>query len=307
MKPKLLIITGPTATGKTGQALRLAKELGGELVSADSRQCYKHLDIITGKDFEEPNWQKKTTLKERFELGYYTIQGVPVWLYDVLDLKEYFSAFEWAQCAKAVIENIRRRQKVPILVGGSYFYLQTLLYGLADQAGEVDWEKRQALETMTLGELQQRLKKLNPRIYEGLNSSDRQNKRRLVRWIEKLTELKGGLPSQTPLSNWADQFSLDFRGRRFKQKTDLIGKIKLRLEERLLKGALAEVEILLSMGYAETDPGLQTLGYRELLRYLRGELTLVEAIQIWETKELQYAKRQLTFMKKNSQIVWELL
>jgi len=306
-KPKLIVLTGTTATGKTGLALKLAKELKGELISADSRQCYKYLDIITGKDFEEKNWQKETTLKNRFDLGYYTIQGVPVWLYDILDPKEYFSAYDWAVCAKEVVDQIIRRQKVPIIVGGSYFYLHTLLYGIRDEAGEVDWLFRQRLENTELSVLQEQLQKLDRTVYRQLNDSDRQNKRRLLRWIEKTAKVKEGMFPKSSRETWANQFNIDFMGRRFQNKEDLITKINSRVKARLDKGALSEVEILLSMGYSESDPGLQTLGYRQLLHYLMGEFSLAEAVKEWETKELQYAKRQLTFMKKNPKIEWEIL
>lgn len=305
--PRLIIITGTTASGKTGQALRLAKEIGGELISADSRQCYKHLDIITGKDFEESNWQKVETLEERFDLGYYTMGGIPVWLYDVLSPKEYFSAYDWASCAKVVVQIITDHHKIPIIVGGSYFYIKTLLYGLSEGAGAVDWQLRRQLETMTLSRLQGELQKQSPSIYHQLNNSDRNNKRRLIRWIEKAKQVKSKPLSASSNKVWADNFALEFYGRRFAKQEDLIEKIKLRVKERLARGALAEVEILLSMGYSETDPGLRTLGYQELLSHLRGERSLEESVKIWETKERQYAKRQLTFMKKNSQIAWEIL
>jgi len=306
IKPKLIVLTGTTATGKTSQALKLAQELGGELISADSRQCYKHLDIITGKDFEQNNYHQEATLKGRFELGYYTIQGVPVWLYDVLDPKEYFSAHDWANCAKAVVKNILQRHKLPIIGGGSYLYLQTLLFG-TEKTGEANWPLRHQLELVELAHLQVQLQKLNPELFERLNDSDRQNKRRLIRWIEKLVLSKNDLGFKTLQKPWANGFVVDFRGRRFFCKEELAQKIAQRVRERLAAGALSEVEILLSMGYQKSDPGLQTIGYRQLLKHLEGECSLQEAVKEWETKEVQYAKRQLTFMKKNPQIVWEIL
>jgi tRNA dimethylallyltransferase len=185
--------------------------------------------------------------------------------------------------------------------------LQTLLSGPEEETGEPNWPLRHQLELVELTRLQAQLQKLNPELFERLNGSDRQNKRRLIRWIEKLTLSKEDLGFKPSPKPWASGFTLDFRGRRFTHKEELAQKIHQRVTERVAAGALAEVEILLSMGYQEADPGLQTIGYQQLLKHSRGECSLKEVVKEWETKEMQYAKRQLTFMKKNPQIVWELL
>ena len=299
---KLLIITGTTATGKTKRAIALAKELGGELISADSRQVYKHLDIITGKDFNNDNWLQVETLSG-FDLGYYTIEGVRVWLYDILDPRAFFSAYDWVLCARRAIELILSKGKVPIVVGGSYFYIQTLLYGQLEVGVSANWELRRSLEPLTVPALQLKLRQKSEQTFNRLNFSDRQNKRRLIRWLEKLNQSS----VVEPLPAAANEYRTEIIGLEYKNKDQFREKIVERVEKRLTQGALEEMELLLRMGYRESDPGLQTIGYKELFLYLKEGLPLEEAKKRWIVKEVQYAKRQLTFMKKNPNIKWEIM
>lgn len=301
MKTKVLAITGLTASGKTDYALEKAKELDGEIISADSRQVYKHLDIVTGKDFEEPNWQLFKTLKPNFDLGYYTVNSIPVWLYDVLEPSRYFSAFNWLKCAKEVIKIVIKKNKLPILVGGSYFYLQSLLYGL-DNAVGADYKLRKELSLLNILELQEKLKELDESVWLNLNRSDRLNKRRLIRHLEKTVNKADKLLLGEP--GILVDYNVEILGLKPKNKTQLERQIAKRVQARLKNGAIEETQILLQMGYNRSDPGLITIGYKQLLAYLNEETSLEEATNIWIKKELQYAKRQLTFMKKNLQINW---
>ena len=305
MKPKLVVITGTTASGKTELAINQALELNGEIISADSRQLYRHLDIITGKDITEPNFQLVKTLAPHFNLGYYTIAKVPVWLYDIVDPKQTFSSYDWAVCAKEAIKLIIKKNKTPILVGGSYFYLQSLLNGLTHTGIPPNLARRQRLEKLSLNELQNKLQTLDPDVYAKLNSSDRQNKRRLVRWLEKI-----GTTNFSESASWPGierDYQIQYLGLRFSDKEVFKTRVRARIDKRLAQGALDEVELLLQMGYSPDDPGMQTIGYCQLLAYLKDELTLEQAKEIWFNKEMQYAKRQVTFMKKNPQISWEIL
>ena len=168
---KVLVILGPTATGKTDLALILANKFNGELVSCDSRQIYRGLDIGTGK---YPNSKLQITKSK----GFWEIEGIRVWMYDVISPKKQYTVADYVKNADRVIRDIGKRGKLPIVVGGSGLYLKALLEGLPNLAIPIDRNLRKELEILTLEQLQMRLKKLSPERWNLLNDSDRQNKRR---------------------------------------------------------------------------------------------------------------------------------
>lgn len=293
----LIVVTGQTATGKTSYAIKLAKKYNGELINADSRQVYKYLTIVTGKDL--------------------AIIDVPIHLYDIADPKKYFSSFDYKNYACKTIEEVQRRGKLPIIVGGTYLYLKHLLYGVETERIPPDWKLRKVLENKPIQKLQEILKKNSLQSFKQLNQSDRNNSRRLIRKIEIALFRHHGLTHRHPELDSGSSFPMSsgFRnkfgmtntkiiGLRFKKKEALRRAIEKRVEERMRQGALDEVKKLLVMGYKETDPGLQTIGYKQLIALVRGKLTYDEAIKQWTTKEVQYAKRQYTFMKKDPHIKW---
>lgn len=281
-----IVITGQTATGKTALALELKKKYDGELVNYDSRQIYKHLDIITGKD----------------------LPATDIHLYDVITPDKYFSSFDYVEKAKKVIEEIKARGKTPILVGGTYLYLKHLLYGFDIQAPP-DFALRDILNEKTVPELQSRLKSLSDTELEEMNNSDRNNPRRLIRRIEILSHKKEESDiKEQPKDTKSNILGVtSYIGICYKNKEDLVAAIKKRVDKRIQQGALEEVRKLLSMGYKENDPGMKTIGYQELIRHLKGELDYEEAITQWTNHEIQYAKRQYTFMKKDKNISWKYI
>ncbi|QQG44034.1 MAG: tRNA dimethylallyltransferase [Candidatus Roizmanbacteria bacterium] len=325
---KIIIITGQTATGKTSLALKKARLENGELISADSRQAYKHLDIITGKDLPLGSKFHKVEEKNGFDIGYYLINPEPIthnpklWLYDIVDPKQYFSSFDYESLAIPLIKQILDQGKTPIVVGGTYFYLYNLLYDI-DTNVPPNWELRKELDNKSVEQLQQMLKKINPKLFESLNESDRQNPRRLIRKIEisKATEPPRlrrsettGEPRRLNEITLKEKLGLkdlevEYIGLRFKNKDSLHEAIKIRVKERLKSGAIEEVKNLLKMGYKETDPGLKTIGYREIIKYLKthnpSPITHNQMSQEWQIHEHQYAKRQYTFMKKDPNIKWK--
>jgi len=274
----MIIVTGQTATGKTKLAQELAKKHNGELINFDSRQIYKYLDIITGKD----------------------IPKTKIWLYDIVKPDQYFSSFDFVQRVTPIIEDIQKRNKTPILVGGTYLYLKHLLYGIDDNNSPPDFKLREKLNNKSVDYLQKYLILLNPQIFERLNNSDQLNPRRLIRKIEIS---KGTLFIRSDLKR-TDLIPEVFIGLRYKDKTKLRKVIEGRVEERLKNGAIDEVKKLLKMGYTENDPGLKTIGYQQIIKYLNKQMTEKQAIEDWINKEVQYAKRQLTFMKKDKNIKW---
>ena len=287
----MIIITGQTATGKTKLALELAKKYNGELINFDSRQIYKYLDIITGKD----------------------IPQTKIWLYDVVKPDQYFSSFDFSEKAKLIIKDIIKRGKEPILVGGSYFYLKHLLYGFDTQPVPANSKLRQRLNMKSVSELQEYLNKINPVILKSLNNSDRNNPRRLIRKIEiceYVKKFKGLKVKKNPNSNIETFKPFNFKntkfiGIKYKNKEDLIAAIKKRVKNRIEQGAIDEVKSLLKKGYKKTDPGMKTIGYQEIIAYLKGNISQEEAIMQWTNHEIQYAKRQFTFMKKDKNIIWK--
>lgn len=299
---KLIIITGQTATGKTELATTIAEEVNGELISADSRQVYKNLDIITGKDLlSNSKFIQVEETDHKYSIGYYQNNKIATWLYDVVDPKTAFSAGEWAQCARASITKVEEKGKTPIIVGGSYFYVQTLLYGLSIQTGEPDWNLRFSLEKQSVQELQAVLNKLQPNVVDSMNNSDKNNKRRLIRRIEIISnQTQNSIATKGIVQN----YDVTLIGLKYGKKENLEKAIRDRVHKRIKQGALEEVETLLRMGYSSLDPGLQTIGYAQLLQHIQGEVDLYTSIEAWVLKERQYAKRQMTFMAKNNSMLW---
>jgi len=320
----MIVITGQTATGKTKLALELAKNIpppgGGELINFDSRQIYKYLDIITGKDLPKNSEFiiQNLELKSKYNIGYYSLAiynhlkpfTTKLWLYDVVTPDQYFSSFDFVEKVKPVIDDIKKRGKIPILVGGTYLYLKHLLYGFNDNNVPPNFELRKKLNTKTVKELQDILKKLSPESFNLLNHSDVNNPRRLMRKIEVAIFNSAVLTDSTdsdrlnPISSGFIRFHPKIIGLKYRDKSKLRQVIEKRVGERLKNGAIDEVKNILKMGYKPGDPGLKTIGYQQIIKYLNNELTKEKAIEDWINKEVQYAKRQLTFMKKDSNIQW---
>jgi tRNA dimethylallyltransferase len=295
----MIIVTGQTATGKTKLALELAEKYNGELINFDSRQIYKYLNIITGKDLP-----KNSEAKDGFYLipNPYSRQPIKLWLYDVATPDQYFSSFDFVKLVTPIIEDIKKRGKTPILVGGTYLYLKHLLYGFDDNNVQPNFELRKKLDTKSVKELQDILKKLSLESFNRLNHSDVNNPRRLIRRIE-ITSTNSDQFQR--ISTNLNQFHVNsFIGLKYQDKSKLRQVIEKRVGERLENGAIDEVKNILKMGYKSTDPGLKTIGYQQIIKYLNKELTKEKAIEDWINKEVQYAKRQLTFMKKDHNIKW---
>lgn len=284
----IYIITGQTATGKTKLALELAIKHNGELINFDSRQIYKHLDIITGKD------KDLITMKQW--------NNVAMRMYDIVNPNEYFSSFDFVKLATPIIEDIKKRGKTPILVGGTYLYLKYFLYGFDENDSPPNFKLREKLNIKSVIELQNILKKISPQSFNRLNNSDVSNPRRLIRKIEIETDLK--TPGKTIIKKIPIKFEFKIIGLRYKDKSKLREAISKRVKDRLKNGAIEEVKKLLKMGYKKNDPGLKTIGYQQIIKYLNKEVTKEKAVEDWINKEVQYAKRQLTFMKKDKNIEW---
>lgn len=272
---KLLVICGPTATGKTALGIRLAKKFNGEIVSADSRQVYIGMDIGTGKDFKG------------------------AWLLDVVKPNQPFSVAEYVKLAWQVIEDIWERGKLPIMVGGTGFYIKAIVDGIETMGVPPDWELREKLRYYDTKILRETLEKLDPEKLRRMNESDRKNPRRLIRAIELATKTVRPILARKP-------YTLNplFIGLTAPYKT-LYQQIDERVDERVKAGIEEEIKKLLQIGYSWENSVLgTTIGYREWQPYFERKSTLEEVVKKWKFAEHGYARRQMTWFKRDKRINW---
>ncbi len=279
------VIVGPTAAGKSALALRLAQRLDGEIVSADSRQVYKYLDIGTAKP----------TVAERALVRHHLI--------DVRLPDEYYSAGEYARDAAAIIAEVLSRGRVPIVVGGSGFYIRALtdgLFGPNIRDPQLRARLREEARQSGLGALWQRLCRVDPTTATRLHPNDAQ---RIIRALE-VYECTG-----TPLSEHQrrhqpqTRFSWRFIGLRW-PRAELYARIERRVDQMIAEGFEKEVRQLAAMGYGPELISLRTVGYKEMFAYLGGELAWEQAVALIKQHTRNYAKRQLTWFGRDARVCW---
>lgn len=294
---KVLYIVGPTGVGKTDLAFKLAQRYGGELISADSVQVYRSLDIISGKDISKdaqfsplPDLQKNG-----IRTGYFTYNNIRISLLDVVEPTFSFTVNHFQSIALPMIEKILKDGFLPIIVGGTGLYISSLLYGIATSPIEPDLELRKSLDEMDVVDVQ----KLVPQEkLQSMNRSDLHNKRRLIRAIEvsKVTRDEKDFAPPKGFENlviglWCDRQILRKR-------------IDSRVEDRLKNGAMDEMESLFE-NYGELSSQVKNAnGYKQLFSYLKKEITLDEAINRWKISEYRHAKNQMTWFRKYGNVVW---
>jgi len=279
---KLLVICGPTATGKTSLAVKLAKKFNGDLISADSRQVYKEMDIGTGKD--HPKEMK-------------------IHLIDVVAPNQEFSVVQYANLAWKAIKDIWKREKLPIIVGGTGFYIKGVIDGIETLGVPPDWEMRWRLKDLPAQKLFEMLTQLDPEKAAQMNASDRKNPRRLIRAIE-IAKWKMDNGEQKKFSILNSQFSILVVGLTAPYKI-LYQRIDKRVEERIKEGVEDEIRGLLNKGYSFVYSTLGvTIGYQEWQPYFEGRATQDEIIQRWKFAEHAYVRRQMTWFKKDKRINW---
>lgn len=293
MQNKLLIICGPTATGKTKLGIEMAKKFNGEIVSADSRQVYKGMNIGTGKDIGNL----------KFERGHYEIDGIKVWLLDIVEPSYKFNVADYKKCADVILEDIWKRGKLPIIVGGTGFYVKAVVDGIGTMGIEPDWGLRDELQKINISELQNQLEKLDVKRWAGMNESDRQNPRRLIRAIEVAQNVKGKM-SDVKCECQMSNVNMLYIGLMAPFST-LYQRIDQRVEERVEDGLENEIKSLLAKGYNFENSVLgTTLAYREWKEFFDNKTPKEEIIQKWKFDEHNYARRQMTWFKKDKRINW---
>ncbi|MDO8429038.1 MAG: tRNA (adenosine(37)-N6)-dimethylallyltransferase MiaA [Candidatus Daviesbacteria bacterium] len=292
---KILAILGPTATGKTDFGIYLAQKYNGEIVSCDSRQVYKGLDIGSGK---MPNISSKFKIKN----SKWEIDGIDIWMLDVADPKIQYSVKDYIDKASKVIEEIILRDKLPIVVGGTGLYFKALTEGLDYLDLPIDKSARKRYERFSLVKLQEKLKNSYPKKWRDLNNSERHNKRRLIRHLEILTmnpyKDKSSSPNSKPPSYDILKIGLTV------PRPVLNSRIDDRLDARLNVGLLKEVEGLYKNGLSEDRLKSLGLEYGVLIDVVTQKISEKVAVDILKIKIHQFAKRQMTWFKKDQEIIW---
>lgn len=293
---KILVILGPTATGKTDLALSLAKKYQGELISCDSRQVYKGLDIGTGK---LPSKFSNVVKTDKF----WIINGIKIWLYDVVSPKKQYSVAGYVKDAEKKIKDIIERNKLPIIVGGTGLYLKALLDGLPNLRVPVDKELRKKLEKLSLEKLQKKLQEVSFIAWEKMNYSDQQNPRRLIRHIELSFTSDGG-PKGFLRGGLSFKFNILKIGLTAPREV-LYKKIDQRVLSRMSQGMIQEAIRLHKNGLSLKRMKSLGLEYGVLADFLQRKIkTKEELIKIMQGKIHRYLRRQQTWFKKNQDIFW---
>lgn len=302
---KILVICGPTASGKTALALKLAKKFAGDLLVADSRMVYARMDIVTGKDIpKNAKWQMANA-----KLGHWeTKDGIRIWLMDMIDPKDDFSVSQWRKAALDVISKIWGEGKLPIVVGGTGLYIRSLTDSFETIDIPQDKKLRALYSNKNASELFEILSQLDSIHAGNMNISDKQNPRRLIRAIEvSLQKQKPKSISKLAASTVTQKKMQDMDLLKFGltlQKEALFEKIRMRVDERVKSGALDEVKRLLMEGVDWGSQAMTAIGYRELKDYFLGKSPLDQVIENWTREEKKYAKRQIVWFKKEKGIIW---
>ena len=277
MKPKILVILGPTASGKSDLAVELAKKFNGEVISADSRQVYKGLDIGSGK----------ITKKE--------MQRVPHHLLDVISPKKIFSVSEYKKLTDKTIEDILKKNKLPIICGGTGFYIDSVTQNIILPEVPANPDLRLKIQDLGIEELNQMLKKLDSKRAKTI---DAKNKIRLIRAIEIATEL-GSVPKIESNPNYEVLYiGIDWSQEKLQER--IYARIISRIKKRMLK----EVQNLHEKGLSWKRMFSLGLEYRYISLFLQKKINKEEMIEKLNTEIWHYAKRQMTWFKRNKEIHW---
>lgn len=286
-KKPLVVLTGPTAVGKTKASIGLAKAIGGEIISADSMQVYKYMDIGSAKIHSEE------------------MEGVPHYLIDVLEPEEEFHVVKFQELAKQAMKEIYSHGHIPIITGGTGFYIQAVLYDIDFTENEKDSTYRKQLEDYAkeygAEALHEKLKEADPESAETIHAN---NVKRVIRALEfyEQTGMKISAHNEEQRQKESPYdfvyFVLD------DDRDNLYDRINRRVDKMLEEGLVDEVRALKEKGYTKDMVSMQGLGYKEILEYLDGDITLEEAVYKLKRDTRHFAKRQITWFKREKDVVW---
>ncbi len=282
-----VVLTGPTAVGKTALSIELAKAIGGAIISADSMQVYKHMDIGSAKIMPEE------------------MEGIRHYLVDEFEPDEEFHVARFVERAKECLNEIYREGKIPVIVGGTGFYIQALLYDVNFSEQNTNTEYRKELEYLAEEKgaeyLHKMLKEVDAASAEAIHAN---NRKRVIRALEfyhltgtKISEHNETEKQKTSPYNFAYFVLTDNR-------KHLYERIEKRVDMMIKNGLVEEVQKLKDMGYHREMVSMQGLGYKEILDYLDGKMTLEEAVSLIKKETRHFAKRQLTWFRRERDVIW---
>ncbi len=286
IKPKIVVICGPTGIGKTSAAIETTKVFDGEIISADSMQIYRYMDIGTAKQ----------TLDEQAQVVHHMV--------NILEPDEPFNAAKFAAKAHDIILSLHRKGCIPFIVGGTGLYIKALVHGLFHTEPE-DQDVRNRLkkreEELGAGYLYKRLTRIDPETAERLHSNDML---RIIRALE-IYEITGRTISEFHQKhNFSDRPYSTLKIGLHMERELLYERINQRVDEMIIAGVLDEVKELLEKGYSPGLKSMQSIGYRHMVDFIQGKVTWDDTIRILKRDTRRYAKRQLTWFKADSEIVW---
>lgn len=283
---KVIVICGPTASGKTNLSIELAKKIDGEIVSCDSMQIYKDMNIGTAKVKQEE------------------MQGIPHYLIDFVLPNKRYSVADYQKDAITAIEQIIEKGKVPIVVGGTGLYIDSLIYGIKYQDIKVDEKYRKELEDIAnkegLSKLYEMAKLIDSKAMEKISSND---KKRIMRVLE-IYKATGKTKTQQEIESRKEKVKYDYKVFAIDMERQVLyERINKRVDIMIKEGLIDEVKQMLKK-YKTFPTAMQGLGYKEVVSYLNGEYTKDEMIEKIKMETRRYAKRQLTWFRKNKETIW---
>ena len=285
-KEKVIVICGPTASGKTAMSIELAKKINGEIVSCDSMQIYKEMDIGTAKPTREE------------------MQGIKHYMIDIISPDQRYSVADYKRDAKIAIREILKKGKTPIVVGGTGLYVDSLIYEIEYQDIKFDEEYRKELEKQArekgLNTLYEEAKKIDPEAILKISPNDQ---KRILRILE-IYHATGMTKTEQEKKSREKEPEFDYKVYALNMPREkLYERINLRVDLMIKQGLIKEVEEIYHK-YSEFPTAMQGLGYKEVVEYLKGNLTKEEMIEKIKQETRRYAKRQMTWFRKNKQTIW---
>ncbi len=287
MKPKVIVIVGPTASGKTALSIELAKKIDGEIISCDSMQIYKDMNIGSAKP----------TIEE--------MQGIKHYMIDIAEPTERFSVAEYKKRSEEAIEKILQKGKVPIIVGGTGLYANSLIYNIEYNEIILDEEYRKNLMKIAeteagLSTLYEKARIIDPVAMKKISSND---KKRIIRVLE-IKHSTGKNKTELELESRKNEVKYEYKVFAINMPREILyDRINKRVDIMIENGLIDEVENIIEK-YKEFPTAMQAIGYKEIVMYLKGELTKQEAIEKIKQESRRYAKRQITWFKKIENIKW---
>ena len=285
-KPKVIVICGPTASGKTSLSIELAKKIDGEIVSADSMQIYKSMNIGTAKPTKEE------------------MQGIKHYLIDFIEPNQRYSVADYKKDSKLAIKEILKKGKQPIVVGGTGLYIDSLIYEIEYPIIEYDLNYRKSLEEEInkngLEVLYKKAQKIDEKAMEKISPND---KKRIMRVLE-IYHATGKNKTQQEIESRKKEVEFDYKVYAIKWEREVLyERINKRVDQMIAQGLIEEVKNILAK-YKEFPTAMQGLGYKEVVTYLNHECTKEEMIEKIKMETRRYAKRQMTWFRKNKQTIW---